>query len=61
MFEQGRKMGGKIENMIKTIIIIGLLVIIFTGMSAGDALTYLQIGLDKSLEIVYDLKESVNK
>jgi len=61
VFEQGRKMGGKIENMIKTIIIIGLLVIIFTGMSAGDALTYLQIGLDKSLEIVYDLKESVNK
>jgi hypothetical protein len=54
-------MGGKIENMIKTLIIIGLLVIIFTGMSAGDALTYLQIGLDKSLEIVYDLKESVNK
>ena len=47
--------------MIRNIIIIGLLLVIFTGMTAGDALNYLSIGLDKSLELEYDLKESVNK
>jgi hypothetical protein len=46
--------------MIKNIIIVALLVVIFTGISSQEALNYVQLALDKSQEVLYYIKESVN-
>jgi hypothetical protein len=50
-------MGGK---MIKNIIIILLVMVIVTGMSASEFLDYVSMVLDKSQEIVYNVKSEVN-
>ncbi len=51
-------MEGKI--MIKNIIIIALLFVIITGVSAGEFLDHVQMGLDKLSEMVYSIKSEVN-
>ena len=50
-------MGGK---MIKNMIIILLVMVIVTGMSASEFLDYVSMVLDKSQEIVYNVKSEVN-
>jgi|TARA_B110000444_G_scaffold229962_1_gene236854 hypothetical protein len=51
-------MEGKI--MIKNMIILSLLFVIITGISAGEFLDYVQIGLDKLGQLVYTVKSEVN-
>lgn len=47
--------------MIKNIIILALLVVVFTGMTGEQALQYVQLALDKTQEMVYYIRESVQK
>ena len=51
-------MEGKI--MIKNLIIVALLFVIITGVSAGEFLDHVQMGLDKLSEMVYSIKSEVN-
>jgi len=51
-------MEGKI--MIKNMIILSLLFVIITGISAGEFLDYVQMGLDKLGQLVYTMKSEVN-
>ena len=46
--------------MIKNLIIISLVMVIVTGMSASEFLDYVSMVLDKSQEIVYNVKSEVN-
>ena len=46
--------------MIKTIIIISLCFIIYTGMTGPEALDYIAIGLDKLQDLVYSVQSEVN-
>lgn len=48
------------KTMIKNIIIISLLFVIITGVSASEFLDHVQMGLDKLGELVYTLKSEVN-
>jgi len=50
-------MGGKI--VFKNIIILTLLWIIIFDVSSKDFFSYLQKGLDKTQELVYDIQRSV--
>ena len=49
-------MGGK---MIKNLIIIGLLVMIVTGVSTSEAFTHIQQGLDFLKDLLYNVERSV--
>jgi len=51
-------MEGKI--MIKNMIILSLLFVIITVISAGEFLDYVQMGLDKLGQLVYTMKSEVN-
>ena len=51
-------MGGK---MIKNLIIIGLLVMIVTGVSSSEAFTHIQQGLDFLKDLLYNVERSVEK
>ena len=46
--------------MIKNIIIISLIFVIYTGMTAPEALEWVSMGLDKSQDLVYNVKSEVN-
>lgn len=46
--------------MIKNIIILGLLIVIFTGVTSEQALDHVQSTLDFLQQLVYDMKESEN-
>ena len=41
-------------------IILSLLFVIITGISAGEFLDYIQMGLDKLGQLVYTMKSEVN-
>ena len=45
--------------MIKTIIIISLCFVIYTGMTGAEFLDYIATGLDKLQELVYTIKSEV--
>ena len=49
-------MGGK---MIKTIIIISLCFVIYTGMTGAEFLDHIALALDKAQELVYNVKSEV--
>ena len=49
-------MGGK---MIKNIIIIGLLIMVMTGVSSSEAFTHIQQGLDFLKDLLYNVERSV--
>ena len=51
-------MGGK---MIKNLIIIGLLVMIITGVSTSEDFTHIQQGLDFLKDLLYNEERSVDK
>ena len=51
-------MEGKI--MIKNMIILSLLFVIITGISAGEFLDNVQMGLDKLGQLVYTMNSEVN-
>ena len=46
--------------MIKTIIIISLVFVIYTGMTGPEFLDYIALGLDKLQDLVYSIKSEVN-
>tara|TARA_B100001564_G_C20119907_1_gene437500 strand:+ start:369 stop:509 length:141 start_codon:yes stop_codon:yes gene_type:complete len=46
--------------MIKNIIIISLIFVIYTGMTAPEALEWVSMGLDKLQDLVYNVKSEVN-
>ena len=45
--------------MIKTIIIISLCFVIYTGMTGAEVLDHIALGLDKLQELVYTIKSEV--
>ena len=47
--------------MIKNLIIIGLLVMIITGVSTSEAFTHIQQGLDFLKDLLYNVERSVEK
>ena len=51
-------MGGK---MIKNLIIVGLLVMIITGVSTSEAFTHIQQGSDFLKDLLYNVERSVDK
>ena len=48
------------KTMSKNLIILSLLFVVITGISAGEFLDYVQMGLDKLGEMVYSIKSEVN-
>ena len=46
--------------MIKNIIIISLVFVIYTGMTGGEALDWISMGLDKLQDLEYNVKSEVN-
>ncbi len=48
------------KKMIKNMIILSLLFLLITGISAGEFLDYVQMGLDKLGQLVYTMKSEVN-
>ena len=51
-------MGGK---MIKNLIILGLLVMVMTGVSSSEAFTHIQQGLDFLKALLYNVERSGDK
>ena len=49
------------DKMIKNIIIIGLLVMIMTGVSSSEAFTHIQQGNDFLKDLLYNVERSVKK
>jgi len=47
--------------MIKNLIIVGLLVMIITGVSSSEAFTHIQQGLDFLKDLLYNVERSVEK